>query len=133
MARKLQEYRCLEGAVKNKLKIMKPISEHIQESILKDVFNRKKRSEDIETLIDTEYFKLSMDEIDNYIQKRMSRLKSETDDKVFKELYDSETPYKEYEDTYKDIDEYSDSTRKKNIFLRLYNQLVDHIKSAFKP
>lgn len=112
---------------------MKPISEHIQESILKDISDRKKKSEDIETLIDTEYFKLSMDEIDDYIQRRMSRLKSETDDEVFKELYNSETPYKEYEDTYKDIDEYSDSTRKKNIFLRLYKQLVDHVKSIFKP
>lgn len=110
---------------------MKPISEHIQESILKDIFNRRNRSEDIETLIDTEYFKLSMDEIDDYIQRRMSRLKSETDDEVFKELYDSETPYKDYEDAYNGIGEYSDSTRKKNIFLKLYNQLVDHIKSMF--
>lgn len=112
---------------------MKPISEHIQESIMKDIFNRKKRSEDIETLIDTEYFKLSMDEIDRYIQKRINRLKSGTEGDVFNELYNSETPYKEYEDTYKGIDEYSDSTRKKNIFLRLYNQLVDHIKSILKP
>lgn len=104
---------------------MKHLIEYINESLFRD--NRKNQTEDIETLIDTEYYKLSMSEIDNYLNRRIGRLKPNTDD-IFKELYDSETPYKEYQDAYDHIDEYTNTDRKKNIFVRMYDRLVNHIR-----